>query len=627
MNRSNLPLNRSKSKHVLVTLNHWLICAPLVAVSLSGMFGLVANTAVGQETSATQDNTSDLDAIILRDQQRQIQLVKQISEPTVCVHSADGGGGGSGVLISSSGLALTNYHVVQPCGSYMQCTLNDGRLYDAVIVSVDPTGDVALIQLLGRDDFPYAVLGDSDLAKAGQICYAVGNPFLLATNRQPSVTKGIISGTHRYQYPSGTMLEYTDCLQIDASVNPGNSGGPLFDNDGKLIGINGRCSFEKRSRINVGVAYAISINQIKLFLGVLQSGRVVDHASFAATMTSDSDGQVVVSDLLADSDAMDCGLQYGDVLISFGGKVIGSVNEFKNQLGIYPSHWFVPIEFRRGNENFKKTVRLAALHSFDEMLATTTPFRPRPLRRPLPLESDHDQLNQNVKTAIPDAARSRIEFRLGFTNYYFNRQVQTRIQKTWTQFRLDASLTQSSQLIFEGDDQDRGPLKLAVGLAEAGFLSDLETRTAKASVLKEQTTQNDAKTTVDPSQLLSDRQLLLQGLIAWHRYMQNGLKSFPVAYYSGKYPSRYSSELQDVLFLNLGEVDIELFVDATSGQPKSLICTQHGQVPGCEVYFEQWKNSPQGTLPHAFKAIYRGNTFMNFQASGASPGKANSKNE
>src|SRR5947199_406932 len=95
----------------------------------------------------------------------------------------------------------------------------------------------------------------------------MGNPFLLATDFKPTVTFGLVSGVHRYQYPAGTLLEYTDCIQIDTSINPGNSGGPLFNMDGELIGINGRGSFEKRGRVNSGVGYAISINQIKNFMG------------------------------------------------------------------------------------------------------------------------------------------------------------------------------------------------------------------------------------------------------------------------------------------------------------------------------------------------------------------------
>ena len=140
-----------------------------------------------------------------------------------------GHGGGSGVLISPDGYALTNFHVTAPCGAAMKCGLTDGKLYDAVIVGIDPVGDVALIKLLGRDDFPVAEMGDSDAVHVGDWVFAIGNPFLLADDFTPTVTYGIVSGVHRYQYPAGTLLEYTDCMQTDASINPGNSGGPLFN--------------------------------------------------------------------------------------------------------------------------------------------------------------------------------------------------------------------------------------------------------------------------------------------------------------------------------------------------------------------------------------------------------------
>ena len=168
----------------------------------------------------------------------------------------------------------------------MKCGLADGRFVDAVLVGLDPGGDVALIKLLGDDEFPAAELGDSDAVRVGDWAYVVGNPFLLADDFKPTVSYGVISGVHRYQYPAGTLLEYADCLQTDAAINPGNSGGPMFDAAGRLIGINGRGSFEKRGRVNVGVGYAISINQIKRFLGLLKSGRIVDHASLGATVTN-----------------------------------------------------------------------------------------------------------------------------------------------------------------------------------------------------------------------------------------------------------------------------------------------------------------------------------------------------
>src|SRR4029079_3921354 len=243
----------------------------------------------------------------------------------VAVFANEGNGGGSGVVISPDGYALTNFHVAQPAGSHMKCGMADDRVYDAVIVGIDPTGDAARIKLLGRDDFPTAVMADSDNVKIGDWCFAVGNPFLLATDFQPNVTIRIVSRRHRYQPPAGTLLEYTDCIQTDAAINPGNSGGPLFNANGDLIGINGGGSCEQRGRVNVGVGYAISINQVKNFLGCLKSGRIVDHATLGATVAM-SDRGVRVSNILESSDAFRRGLRYDDEIVSFGGRAIDTPN-------------------------------------------------------------------------------------------------------------------------------------------------------------------------------------------------------------------------------------------------------------------------------------------------------------
>jgi serine protease Do len=232
---------------------------------------------------------ADPAAALLDAEARRIAVMNKAKDCTLAIFLTSGQGGGSGVVISPDGYAVTNFHVALPCGKAMQCGMADGKAYDAVLVGLDPTGDVALIELFGRDDFPYAELGDTDKTRVGDWVFAMGNPFLLAVDFQPTVTYGIISAVHRYQKPADKRetLEYTDCLQTDASINPGNSGGPLFDAEGKLIGINGRGSFEKRGRVNVGAAYAISINQVKNFLGALRGGRIADHATLGASLASD----------------------------------------------------------------------------------------------------------------------------------------------------------------------------------------------------------------------------------------------------------------------------------------------------------------------------------------------------
>jgi S1-C subfamily serine protease len=340
---------------------------------------------------------------VLEAQAARAAVVEQVAPTVVAIFGPEGGGGGSGVLISADGYAVTNFHVTNGCGDAMKCGLNDGRVYDAVIVGTDPVGDVALIKMLGRDDFPFAAFADSDEVRPGDWCLAMGNPFLLAqADFAPTVTYGLVSGTHRYQEPAGTFLEYTDCLQIDASVNPGNSGGPLFAADGpdagKLIGINGRISI-KRGRVNSGAAYAISSNQVKYFLGHLRSGRALDHGTLNATVRTTYEGDVLFDRVLDGSAAQVRGVREGDELVAFAGRPIRSVNQFKNVLGVYPAGWALPLTVRRNGETLDLLVRTRGLNQKSDLLKTV-----------------------KAKPGPPpnDAVKPLLEKRPGYANAYFN---------------------------------------------------------------------------------------------------------------------------------------------------------------------------------------------------------------
>jgi S1-C subfamily serine protease len=350
---------------------------------------------------------ADTDPAVLQAEAQRIAVMDKAKDAVLAIFSSAGTGGGSGVVISPDGFALTNFHVVKPCGNAMKCGMADGKVYDAVVVGLDPTGDVALIKLVGRNDFPAATMGDSDKLRVGDWCFAMGNPFLLATDFRPTVTYGIVSGVHRYQPPAGTLLEYADCIQTDASINPGNSGGPLFDAEGRLIGINGRGSFEKRGRVNVGVAYAISINQIKNFLGVLHSGRIVDHATLGATVSTDENGRVVVSDILESSDAYRRGLRLKDEIVSFGGRPITTPNGFKNVLGIYPKGWRVPLSFRRDAQLHNIYVRLTGVHDPEDLLEKAE-GGPKIMPMPIPKPGDKPEEKPGRKPA-PGEKPKRID--------------------------------------------------------------------------------------------------------------------------------------------------------------------------------------------------------------------------
>lgn len=366
----------------------------------------------------------EVDPKVQAEESRRIAAVDKVRPAVVAIFSRGGQGGGSGVIISKDGYALTNFHVVEGSGPLMQCGLADGVLYDGVLVGLDKVGDVALIKLLPKQagkDFPVAVMGDSDKVKAGDWSLAMGNPFLLATDFTPTVTFGLVSGTNRYQYPAGTLLEYTDCIQIDTSINPGNSGGPLFNMDGELIGINGRGSFEKRGRVNSGVGYAISINQIKNFLGHLHAGLDTDHATLGAGIETAKDEDVerlVVRSVLESSDVHRRGLEGGDELVSFAGRPMTTVNQFKNVLGLYPKGWRVPLVYRRDNERREVLVRLMGLQPQEIGDGQPMP-QPKPMPRPMPKPAP--------KPPTPSPAAKFYETKEGFANFYFNKMHQQRL--------------------------------------------------------------------------------------------------------------------------------------------------------------------------------------------------------
>lgn len=376
--------------------------------------------------------------------ERRIAVISKAMQSVIAIYPASDNaeaGGGSGVILSPDGYAVTNFHVVQPCGITMKCATADGNFHDAVVVGIDPVGDIALIKLNGSklssgSNLPFAELADSDSVQAGDEAVVIGNPFLLAVNFKPCVSQGIISGVHRYQPPSGTFLEYTDCLQTDAAVNPGNSGGPLFNGSGEVIGIVGRCSFEKRGRVNVGIGFAVSSNQVRYFLGTLKSGRIVDHSTMNAAVSTDSAGRVLFDDILGTADAYRSGLRYNDEILRFAERTIDSANTFKNILGIFPKNWRLPVTVRGSDgKRFETLVRLAGLHSEAELEEWNVENGYWKLKD----DSAPDRKDRKKMMLPPAAPPPNYEARKGYANFYFNRIERERVLKAWRKTTLEHS--------------------------------------------------------------------------------------------------------------------------------------------------------------------------------------------
>ncbi len=563
----------------------------------------ILSTALLVFLQATLAADLAVDTTVLEAEQERVDAIAKASRAAVSVFAAGkAAGGGSGVVISPDGYALTNFHVTKPCGEHMKCSMNNGELYDAVIVGIDPTGDVALIKLLGRDDFPTAEMGDSDDLEVGQWCFAVGNPFLLATDFEPTVTYGIVSGVHRYQYPAGTLLEYADCIQTDAAINPGNSGGPLFNSRGQLVGINGRGSFEKRGRVNVGVGYAISINQIKHFLGHLKSGRIVDHATLGASVGSDEDGSVVVTNILESSDAYRRGLRYGDQVLAFAGRRIDTVNGFKNVLGIFPKGWRVPLTYRREGQQYDTLVRLAGVHTTDELIRKTQQRNiAPPAPRPKPEDDDEQkedkpgelpipriQLPKNpAKPPLPQEVKAVLELRRGFANYHFNKANRTRVWQTLRD-KSDFESNPSSWTISGKIDQQGS---LAVTLDDAQLFVQMNTPQGSIESLIDMT--QNLETQLEPPGSGG----LLVALHLWRYLLTHGPSDFGELYYLGTAPWPDHEEPADVLVGTHDVIECRFYVDTDTGLLIGMEMYPDADVDPCEIDFGEYREQDGRQIP------------------------------
>ena len=594
-----------------------LVLAAMLQLGQSANATAAEKTVVAPEPAAS----ASVDLVLKAEQQR-TATIAAASKAAVAIF-AGAAGGGSGVLISPDGYALTNFHVVQPAGIAMQCGLNDGQLYEAVLVGLDPTGDLAMIKLLGRDDFPAAELADSDQVSIGDECFVIGNPFLLATDLCPSVSAGVVSGVHRYQFPAGTILEYADCLQVDAAINPGNSGGGLFDANGRLIGINGRASFEKRGRINVGVGYAISANQVSNFLGVLKGGRLADHATLGATVATSFDGRVVVSDILESSDAWRRGLRIDDEVVALAGRPVRSVNAFKNVLGTLPAGWRVPLVYRREGRPTEIVVELAGVHTTAMLADIISGGRGKPAPPGKPGEQPTPPPNPLAPKLedLPEAIRPLYEPRLGFTNFHFNRVELNRVTELIAagtgqiadRQAAEQPNTQQPAWTFRGRLKQGGSFEIELADQAASIslptgVSRWEPVAAEAGLA--------AEAGFDASPPGSGG--MLAALTLWRQLLLDGAAGSGRMIYWGQQPLVGSAdELVDVLELTTGAGRARFQV-ASSGTVVAVDFLLSPTAEPCELAF-QFAGDGASHRPTALVVHHAGRRFATFLIEEASP--------
>ena len=238
------------------------------------------------------------------------------------------GGAGSGVLISSEGFIVTNSHVVNGAKE-LEVNLPDGTSHQAELKGDDPSTDIAVIRIYGKN-FPYTRFGDSSILNVGQLVIAIGNPF----GFQYTVTAGVVSALGRSMRSySGRLID--NIIQTDAALNPGNSGGPLINTQGQIIGINtaiimpaqGICFAVGSSTVEYIVGKLITAGKVRrAFLGIagqtiMLPQRVVNYNKLTINRG------ILVQQLVERKNVENSLLRTGDIIVGFNDIPVGSVDE------------------------------------------------------------------------------------------------------------------------------------------------------------------------------------------------------------------------------------------------------------------------------------------------------------
>jgi serine protease Do len=285
-------------------------------------------------------------------------------------------GVGSGFLIDPEGLIVTNNHVVADA-TELNVRLDDGRSYIAEVVGTDPQTDLALIRIDANGTLPYVQFGDSDTVRPGDNVIAVGNPFGLGG----SVTAGIVSAVDR-DIQAGP---YDAFIQIDAPINQGNSGGPLFNEAGDVIGVN--TAIFSPTGVNVGIGFAVPANVARDVIAQLSEAGSVERGllgvqlqpmtdEIAEALGLDETRGALVAAVTPDSPAADAGVEAGDVILRYRDRDITTLRDLPRLVAATRPGQEVEIEILRDGETETVSVEIGQLRAEDVATLDEAPAAP-----------------------------------------------------------------------------------------------------------------------------------------------------------------------------------------------------------------------------------------------------------
>ena len=267
---------------------------------------------------------------------------------------------GSGFIISSDGYVVTNNHVIENADQ-IEIEFFDGRLMEASVVGTDPKTDIALLKVKAKDKLKFVSFGDSNKSKVGDWVLAIGNPL----GQGFSVSAGIISARGRAL--SGS---YDDFIQTDAAINRGNSGGPLFNMDGDVIGVNTAILSPNGGSIGIGFSMSSAvvekvIDQLKAF-GETRRGWLGVRIQMVTDEIADSFGLkdtsgALVAEVSQNGPAKKAGIKPGDVILTFNGKKVEAMRRLPRIVAETPIGIDVSVELWRSGKKIKMIVRIGEL--------------------------------------------------------------------------------------------------------------------------------------------------------------------------------------------------------------------------------------------------------------------------
>jgi serine protease Do len=308
---------------------------------------------------------------------------------------------GSGFIIDEGGIVVTNNHVIQDADDII-VRVNGDQEYKAKVLGADPLMDIAVLQLDTEDKFKPVGFGDSDKARIGDWVLAIGNPFGLGG----TVTAGIISARNR----SIGLSRYEDFIQTDASINSGNSGGPLFDMEGNVIGINTAILGRNGS---IGIGFSIPSNSAQQVIkqliefGETKRGwlgvRIQDVTKEIAEVEElDKPRGALVASVAENSPSEKAGIQAGDIILEFNGVEIKQMKELPAIVARTDVGKNVDVKIWRNNKEITKKVLLGRLETSDDFKVSENPKKD---------ENNFDEIIESLKISVRPLTKEDIKNR------------------------------------------------------------------------------------------------------------------------------------------------------------------------------------------------------------------------